>query len=64
MPQTPSTTKPSSFVDTRVIYCGDALEHSQDALDEIGRFFKQTHKAIVALTVKEILDEQIAMKLV
>ena len=40
-----------------------AFDYSQDALDEIGRFFKQTHKAIVALTVKEILDEQIAMKL-
>jgi len=41
-----------------------AFDYSQDALDEIGRFFKQTGKAIVALTVKEILDEQIAMKLV
>ncbi len=41
-----------------------AFDCSQDALDEIGRFFKQTGKAIVALTVKEILDEQIAMKLV
>jgi len=41
-----------------------AFDSSQDALDEIGRFFKQTGKAIVALTVKEILDEQIAMKLV
>jgi len=41
-----------------------AFDYSQDALDEISRFFKQTGKAIVALTVKEILDEQIAMKLV
>jgi len=40
-----------------------AFDYSQDALDEIGRFFKQTGKVIVALTVKEILDEQIAMKL-
>jgi DNA modification methylase len=118
--------KPSSLLDTRVIYCGDNLEQlrklpdacvdliyidppfnsnrnyeyairvkqkdkagrpdidafeavmtreertkgffvafdcSQDALDEIGRFFKQTGRVIVALTVKEILDEQIAMKL-
>ena len=41
-----------------------AFGYSQDALDEVGRFFKQTGKVIVALTVKEILDEQIAMKLV
>lgn len=40
-----------------------ALDCSQDALDEISRFFRQTGKAIVALTVKEILEEQIAMKL-
>jgi len=40
-----------------------AFDYSQDATDEIGRFFKQTGKVIVALTVKEILDEQIAMKL-
>ena len=40
-----------------------AFDYSRDATDEIGRFFKQTGKAIVALTVKEILDEQIAMKL-
>ena len=36
----------------------------EDALREIERFFKQSHKVIVALTVKEILDEQIARKLV
>jgi hypothetical protein len=40
-----------------------AFDYSQDALTEINRFFTQTGKAIVALTVKEILDEQIAMKL-
>lgn len=33
-------------------------------LREVEAFFKRTHKAIVALTVKEILDEQIAKKLV
>jgi len=40
-----------------------AFDYSQDALAEINRFFTQSGKAIVALTVKEILDEQIAMKL-
>ena len=111
--------KPSSLVDTRVIYCGDNLEqirklpdqcvdliyidppfnsnrnyevfwgetkekrsfdaawifkdrnmrffvsfdYSQDALSEIQAFFKKTGKSIIALTVKDILDEQIALKL-
>ena len=41
-----------------------AFDYSQDALTEINRFFTQSGKVIVALTVKEILDEQIAMKLV
>ena len=40
-----------------------AFDYSQDALTEINRFFTHSGKAIVALTVKEILDEQIAMKL-
>jgi len=39
------------------------FDHTQAALDEIGRFFNQTGKVIVALTVKEILEEQIAGKL-
>jgi hypothetical protein len=34
------------------------------ALQEIESFFKRSHKFIVALTVQEILDEQIAKKLV
>ena len=38
-----TTAKPSSLIDTRVIYCGD--------------------KGIIALTVKDILEEQIANKL-
>jgi len=32
-------------------------------LTEIDAFFKRSHKVIVALTVQEILDEQIARKL-
>ena len=38
-------------------------ELPQDALHEIGAFFKKTGKSIIALTVKDILDEQIAYKL-
>jgi hypothetical protein len=40
-----------------------AFDFSEDATREIQRFFKQSGKVIVALTVREILDEQIAMKL-
>lgn len=40
-----------------------AFDFSSDALTEIDRFFRKSHKAIVALTVREILDEQIAKKL-
>ena len=36
---------------------------TSDALQEISGFFKRTGKVIVPLTVREILDEQIAMKL-
>jgi hypothetical protein len=42
----------------------DADELSmKDALGEIDRFFKKIGKVIVPLTVREILDEQIANKL-
>jgi len=37
--------------------------YSQDAMSEIQAFFKKTGKAIIALTVKDILEEQIAHKL-
>jgi len=40
-----------------------AFNYSDDALREIDRFFKADHAVIVPLTVKEILDEQIAKKL-
>ncbi|HUT36239.1 MAG TPA: hypothetical protein VNE39_22315 [Planctomycetota bacterium] len=33
MPQAPSTGKPSSLVDTRVIYCGDNLEQLRKLRD-------------------------------
>jgi hypothetical protein len=36
---------------------------TSDALTEIDRFFKKTGNIIIALTVQEILDEQIAKKL-
>ena len=40
-----------------------SFEFSSDALTEIDRFFRKSGKAIVPLTVREILDEQIAQKL-
>lgn len=40
-----------------------SFDYTSDALKEIGRFFKEDRKVIVALTVREILDEEIAMKL-
>jgi len=40
-----------------------AFDYSVDALHEIGAFFKKTGKTIIALTVKDILEEQIAYKL-
>jgi site-specific DNA-methyltransferase (adenine-specific) len=36
---------------------------SADAMTEINSFFKKSGRSIIALTVKEILDEEIAMKL-
>ena len=40
-----------------------AFGYTQEAMSEIGRFFTAEHKVIVPLTVREILDEQIAAKL-
>jgi hypothetical protein len=40
-----------------------SFDYSSDALAEIQAFFKKSGRIIVALTVREILDEQIAMKL-
>jgi len=40
-----------------------AFDYSTDAMTEIGAFFKRTGIMIRALTVKDILDEQIARKL-
>jgi hypothetical protein len=40
-----------------------SFDFTSDALQEINSFFKRTGKAIIALTVQEILDEEIAMKL-
>lgn len=40
-----------------------AFAFSSDAEREIGSFFRNTGKVIVPLTVKEILDEELAMKL-
>lgn len=40
------------------------FDFSSDAMTEIGQFFKREHIAIVPLTVREILDETIAQRLV
>jgi len=40
-----------------------SFDFTSDALTEISRFFKQTSKVIIPLTVKEILDEELAQKL-
>jgi len=40
-----------------------AFDYSADALHEIDAFFRKSGKVIVALTVKDILEEQIAHKL-
>ena len=40
-----------------------SFDYSSDAMTEIDRYFRQTGKVIVPLTVMEILDEQIAQKL-
>ena len=41
-----------------------SFDFSSDALTEIDAIFKRTHEAILALTVQEILDGQVAKKLV
>jgi DNA modification methylase len=40
-----------------------AFDYTQDALTEIDTFFRKTGKVIVALTVQEILEEHLAMRL-
>jgi hypothetical protein len=39
------------------------FDYSDDALREIDAFFRKSGKVIVALTVREILEEQLAKKL-
>jgi hypothetical protein len=41
-----------------------SFDYTGDAMSEISAFFKRSGKVIVPLTVREILDEQIAHKLV
>jgi DNA modification methylase len=40
-----------------------SFDYSKDALTEIDAFFRKSGRIIIALTVREILDEQIARKL-
>jgi len=46
---------------TKPFFAG--FDFSADALREIDAFFRKSAKVIVALTVREILDEQLAKKL-
>ena len=39
------------------------FDFSSDAKTEIGAFFRKSGKVIIPLTVREILDEELAMKL-
>ena len=41
-----------------------SFDYTSDALREIDRFFREEHRVIIPLTVREILDEEIARKLV
>jgi len=43
--------------------CFVAFDYFSDALTEIDAFFRRSGKSIIALTVQEILDEEIAKKL-
>ena len=56
--------KPSSLLDTRVVFCGDNLEQLSKLRAGNDTNFKHSHKVIGPLTMQEILDEQVAMKLV
>jgi DNA modification methylase len=40
-----------------------SFDYSSDALTEIDAFFRKSHRVIIPLTVKEILDDNIAQKL-
>ena len=40
-----------------------SFDFTSDAIAEAGAFFRKSGKVIVLLTVREILNEQIAMKL-
>jgi hypothetical protein len=40
-----------------------AFDFSSDAMHEIGAYFKKSGKSIIALTVQDILDGDIAQKL-
>ena len=40
-----------------------SFDYTGDAMTEISQFFREEHRVIIPLTVREILDEQIAHKL-
>jgi len=41
-----------------------SFDYTADAISEVNSFFRRTGMAIVALTVREIIEEEIAMRLV
>lgn len=41
----------------------ESFDYSRDALVEIDAFFRKSKRVIIPLTVREILDEEIARKL-
>ena len=43
--------------------CSVSFDFSSDAITEIDSFFRREHKVIIPLTVKEILEQNIAKKL-
>ena len=64
--------KPSSLVDTRAVYIERedrrkdspvGFAYTSDATTEINRYFKQSGRIIIPLTVKDILEEELASKL-
>ena len=40
-----------------------SFDYSSDAIREIGRFFTEEGRTIIPITVRDILEEQIAHKL-
>ena len=60
---------PIHFIDSAKDSSGNSIgkgpfDFTSDALSEVSSFFRKSGRVIVPLTVREILDDQIAQKLV